>query len=153
MAVHNLLPAAAPSMSQALTTGDAAEVLRELLPAQNQSSSLGLALGLPPHQVEAIHSPNRPPQQCLREVIIKFLEQAPESRRNWRTITDALADPLVNHQALAETVKAAHFPDPLPIDPAPANDPSDTTGMLKLAWNLCSLFCVLSHTYRQYRHH
>ena len=108
MAVHNLLPAAAPSMSQALTTGDAAEVLRELLPALNQSNDFGLALGLPPHAVEAIHYPNRPPQQCLRAVIIMFLQQAPETRRNWRTITDALADPLVNHQALAERLMATH---------------------------------------------
>ena len=108
MAVHNLLPAAASSMSRVLTADDAAVIMRELLPAQNQSHALGLALGLPPHQVEAIHSANRPPQQCLREVIINFLQQAQESRRNWRVITDALADPLVNHQALAERLKATH---------------------------------------------
>ena len=119
------------------------EVWRKLLPAQNESYALVRVLGLPPHDVRAIHCPNRPPQDCLREVIDKFLQQAPESRRNWRTITDAFADPLVNHQAVAETVQAAHFPDPLPINPAPATDLSDTTGMLKLAWNLCSLFCVL----------
>ena len=100
MAVHNLLPAAAPSMSQVLTEDDAAVVLQELLPAKNQSHVLGLVLCLPPHAVEDIHYPNRPPQDCLLQVIIQFLQQAPESRRN--------LDPLVNHQALAERLKATH---------------------------------------------
>ena len=97
-------------MSKSLNTGDAGNVLRELLQAQNESYDFGLALRLDPAVVKAIHYPNRPPQQCLREVIIKFLQQAPESRRNWSTITDALADPLVDHQALAERLKATHCP-------------------------------------------
>ena len=106
-----LLPTAnTRAMSKPLNTDDAGNVLRELLPALNESHGLGLALKLSPEGVQAIHYPNRPPQECLREVIIKFLQQAPESRRNWSTITDALASPLVNHQALAERLKAAHCP-------------------------------------------
>ena len=92
----------------------------------NESYALGLALGLPLHEVEAIHYPtNRPRKECLRDVIIKFLHQALESRRNWSTITDALADPLVNHQALSESLKAAHFSDYIPTDDA-ISDPAST---------------------------
>ena len=105
-------------MSEILTTADAANVLRELLPAQNESYKLGLALGLQNHEIDAIHSTNRLPEECLRDVIIKFLQQAPESKRNWRIIADSLTSPLVNHKVLAGTVKAAHFPDPTPIDSA-----------------------------------
>ena len=126
-------------MSEILTTADAANVLRELLPAQNESYKLGLALGLKNHEIEGIHSPYRRPEECLREVIITFLQQKPKSRRNWRVIADALSDPLVNRQDLAESVKAAHFPNSTPIDPTERDLAtlhsgdvlSDTTGMLE----------------------
>ena len=87
----------------------------------NESHALGLALKLSPEEVKAIHYPNCPPQECLREVIIKFLQQAPESRRNWSVIADALASPLVNHQALAEAVKATHFLDTRPTNMTPTS--------------------------------
>ena len=126
-------------MSKTLTTNDAADVLDALLPAQNESHALGLALKLSPYEVRAIHTDNRRAKDCLREVIIKFLEQAPESRRNWRVIADALARRLVNHQALSETVKAAHLPatsiviEPVSDNPAALTGdvPLDTRGMLQ----------------------
>ena len=126
-------------MSEILTRADAANVLRELLPSQNESYNLGLLLGLQNHEIDAIHTTNFFPERCLREVIIRFLQQAPESRRNWRVIADALSDPLVNHQALAESVKAAHFPNSTPIDPTErelatlhsGDVLSDTNGMLE----------------------
>ena len=126
-------------MSEILTTADAANVLRELLPSQNEFYNLGLLLGLQNHEMDAIHTTNLSPERCLREVIIRFLQQAPESRRNWRVIADALSDPLVNHQALAESIKAAHFPNSTPIDPTERDLAihisgdvlSDITGMLE----------------------
>ena len=133
-------------MSETLTTADAANVLRKLLPAQNESYNLGLSLGLQNHEMDAIHTTSLP-ERCLREVIIKFLKQAPESRRNWRVIAHALSDPLVNHQVLAESVKAAHFPDLSPIDHA-QSDPaalisgdvlSDTSGMLESCMHVQSI--------------
>ena len=127
-------------MSEILTRADAENVLRELLPAQNESYLLGLALGLPIHRmdvVETIETTNLSPKQCLREVIIWFLVTAPKSRRNWRVIADALSD--INHQVLAESIKAAHFPNSTPIDPTErdlatlhSDDAlSDITGMLE----------------------
>ena len=126
-------------MSEILTTADVASVLRELLPAQNESYNLGLALGIQNHEMDAIHSKNHLPKEYLKEVISTFLQQAPKSRRNRRVIADALSDPLVNHQALVESVKAAHFPNSTPIDPTErdlatlhsGDALSDTTGMLE----------------------
>ena len=126
-------------MSEILTTDSAAKVLRQLLPAQNRSSVLGLALGLREYEVKAIHTANSHPEECLREVIISFLQQAPESKRNWMFIADALADTLVNHQALAETLRADHCSNTAPNQPAPINPTtltdgvlSNTSGMLQL---------------------
>ena len=148
-----------------LSTEDAADVLNELLPAQNRSRALGLALKLPSHEVEAIHAANCKPQDCLQEVIIKFLEQAEESRRNWRIIADALASPLVNHQALAEKLKVAHFPnhtsnesaptDPTPTDSAPTDYTTNSsptsdakTGTTGLSVCFAMLIsCCLTHRY------
>ena len=98
-------------------------VLRELLPAQNEYYELGLALGLQNHEIIAIHSIYCRPEERLGEVIIKFLQQEQESRRNWRVIAGALSDQLVNHQVLAGTIKADHFPEPISIDPA-QSDPA-----------------------------
>ena len=71
---------------------------------------LGLALNLPLHDVEAIHSQYRNPKECLLHVIIAFLEQA-EPRPTWSVIVEALKSPTVNLTALAKEVESAHFPD------------------------------------------
>ena len=138
-------------MSEILTRADVANVLRELLPAQNKFYNLGLLLGLQNHEIDGIHSTNPLPEQCLREVIIRFLQQAPESRRNWRVIADALSDPLVNNQVLAESVKATHCPNPTPIDPTERDVAihlsgdalSDTSGMLESCMHSkhCYMLC------------
>ena len=135
MSMYYLYKQTALTMSEILTTADSAEVLRELLPAQNKYYNLGLALGLAEHEVDGIRSTYRRPEECLREVIIKFLQQTSESKRNWRFIAGALSDRLVSHQVLAGRVKAAHFPDPTSIVESDPGDlvngdvPSDTSGM------------------------
>ena len=147
-------------MSKTLTTNDTADVLDALLPAQNEYHSLGLALKLSPYEVKAIYTANHRPQDCLREVIIKFLEQAPESRRNWRVIADALASRIVNHQGLSETVKAAHLPatsiviEPVSDDLAALTGdvPSNISGMLQSNFMSIHLMVVIdikcSHKHR-----
>ena len=98
-------------MDETLTESDAAEILEELLSAQNQSYLLGLKLKLPVHEVEAIHLKYLDPRERLLHVIIAFLRQA-EPRPTWRVIVEALRNPIVNLPALARRVEAAHFPDP-----------------------------------------
>ena len=93
-----------------LTPDDAAEILEELLPAQNQSYLLGLKLKLPKHEVEAIHTRYLDPHERLLHVIIAFLRQE-EPRPTWRVIVEALRNPIVNLPQLARRLESAHFPD------------------------------------------
>ena len=93
-----------------LNTNDAVDVLEAVLPAQNKSYELGLKFKLPPHEVKAIHSPMREPRECLRDIIIRFLEGT-EPGPTWRVIIDALRSPLVDLPALASKLEAVHFPD------------------------------------------
>ena len=85
------------------------DVTEELLPAQNKSYELGRKLGLPVHDVEAIHSTYSEPSKRLLHVVIAALERL-QPPPTWRTIVDALKSPLVNLPKLAETVEAKHFP-------------------------------------------
>ena len=86
------------------------DVLEELLDAQHQSYVLGLKLKLPLHDVESIHLTYLQPRDRLLQVIIAFTQQA--ANPTWRTITNALKNPVLNLPNLAKRVEAAHFPDP-----------------------------------------
>ena len=96
-------------MDETLSESDAADILEELLSAQNQSYLLGIKLKLPIHEVEAIHLRYLYPRERLLHVIIAFLRQA-EPRPTWRVIVEALRNPIVNLPALARRVEATHFP-------------------------------------------
>ena len=100
----------APAVGRVLNTNDAVDVLEAVLPAQNKSYELGLKCKLPPHEVKAIHSSMREPRECLRDVVIRFLEGT-EPGPTWRVIIDALRSPLVDLPALASKLEAVHFPD------------------------------------------
>ena len=99
----------APAVDQTLVPDDAGKILEELLEAQNESRTLGLALNLRLHDVEAIQKQYSDPRECLLFIIIAFLRVEP--RPTWRVIVEALKSPSVNQQALARRVEAAHFPD------------------------------------------
>ena len=86
-------------------------IFEEILPAQNRSFELGLKLGLPHHEVVAIHSTYSDPRSRLLHVILAVLNQA-EPRPTWRVIVDALRSPAVNLPRLADKMEAAHFPQP-----------------------------------------
>ena len=100
----------APGLDTKLTPDDAAEILEELMPAQNQSFVLGLKLKLPQHEVEAIHLKYSHPSDRLLYVIIAFLNHV-KPRPTWSVIVEALRSPAVNLPALASRIEAAHFPD------------------------------------------
>ena len=120
----------APSEDETLTPDDAADVLEELLPAQNKSYQLGLKLKLPQYVVEAIHSKDLPPEKYLFKVLIKFLQQV-EPRPTWRVIVQALRSPMVNLPALAKAVEEDHFPDLQPL--STSANPSDDSSSISLA--------------------
>ena len=100
----------APAGDDTLHLNDTVSILEELVEAQNQSSTFGLTLNLPVHEVEAICLTCANPRDRLLQIIITFLRRA-EPRPTWRVIVDALRSPIVNLTALAERVEVAHFPD------------------------------------------
>ncbi|CAI8049101.1 hypothetical protein GBAR_LOCUS27042 [Geodia barretti] len=104
----------APGMDKTLRPDDAEEIFEELLPAQNKSLELGLALNMPPPEVEAIHSQYKDPHDRLLRVIIKFLEQM-GPRPTWRVIVEALRSCAVGLPGIARRVEAAHCPDSITI--------------------------------------
>ena len=107
---------AAPTGDDTLNLKAVGNILEELLEAQNHSSTFGLKLNLPVHEVEAICETHANPRDRLLHIIITFLRQA-EPRPTWRVIVDALRSPIVNLTALAGKVEAAHFPDPMATRP------------------------------------
>ena len=64
----------------------AADIMEEVLEAQNQSFLLGMKLKLQHHEVETIHSRHSTPRDCL--FYVAFLKQAEPS--TWRVIIEAL---------------------------------------------------------------
>ena len=91
-----------------LGVDDLSEVLTELLEAQNRSYYLGLALKLPTYVLDAIHSPNANPQDCLRRVIEEFLRGV-DPRPTWSAIAVALKNPSVKLPRLAEEIEAKYY--------------------------------------------
>ena len=118
---------AAPTGDDPLTPDDAVNILEEILEAQNQSFVLGLKLKLPLHDVDAIHSTNLLPRDCLLRVLIEFTKQV-DPRPTWRAIVDALRHPAVNLPQLAMRVEAAHFPDPTASREAPLPEATISIG-------------------------
>ena len=95
-----------------LTEDDLQNVLTEILVAQNKSRYLGLALKIPTHVLDAIHSPSANPQDCLRRVLEEFLRGV-DPRPTWSVIAVALRHPSVNLHRLAEKIEKKYcYPSP-----------------------------------------
>ena len=122
---------AAPTGDKTLTPNDVANVLEELLLAQNQSYTLSLKLGLPLAIVEDIYMAHMNPRDRLLHIIITFLKGV-KPRPTWRVIVNALRSPAVNLPALAKRVEAAHFPYPTSTRDVV---PETTTGMTSLNYD------------------
>ena len=91
-----------------LTPDDAADILEEILDAQNKSYFLGLKLKVAQSEVEAIHEMYTDPPERLLHILIAFLKGV-EPKPTWRVIVEALRSPAVKLPALAEKVNEAHF--------------------------------------------
>ena len=90
-----------------LTPDDAIEILQEILPAQNKSYNLGLKLKIRLHAVKAIHAKHQSADDHLRDVIETFLNGV-GSEPTWRVIVDALRNPTINLQQLADEIENKH---------------------------------------------
>ena len=99
------------STDDVLTKANAAEILEELLPAQNRSNLLGVKLKLPEHDVEAILSRYPDARDRLYHVIVEFLKRT-EPRPTWKVIVEALRSPAVDLPDLAKRIEETHFPVP-----------------------------------------
>ena len=98
---------------ETLTPDDLMDIFEELLPAQNQSYTLGIKLRLNPYVLDDIHQNTRRPSDRLLGVIMTFLKNS-DPRPTWRVIINALRSPVVGLKVLADQVEAAHLPDTTP---------------------------------------
>ena len=90
-----------------LTEDDLQDVLTEILEVQNESRYLGLALKIPTHVLDAIHSSSANPQDCLRRVLEEFLRDV-NPRPTWSAIAVALRTPSVNLPRVAERIETKY---------------------------------------------
>ena len=96
-----------------LGVDDAAEVLEEILDAQNHARYIGLKLKVPQHIFDGTYS-----QPCdhLYAVIMEYLKQI-EPSPTWRAIANSLRSPLVNLPHLAQRIEGKCLPSiPTPPD-------------------------------------
>lgn len=90
--------------NEILGEGDLATVLEELLPAQNQSRYIGLALKVPGYIVEGIHQRYANPKDCLHYVLLEILKQT-DPIPTWWVIANALKSQLVGLPKLARDIQ------------------------------------------------
>ena len=87
-----------------LSENSAAVIVDELLPAQESSYALGLALGLPVEIVESIHTQYTKPFDQLLHITDSFLKQE-KSIPTWRNIIAALQQPEVKCSKTAKSIE------------------------------------------------
>ena len=92
-----------------LTPDDAIGVLEEILPARDKSYNLGLKLNLPLECVDEIHRRHESGGDRLLHVLIDFTKKI-DPTPTWKVIANALRNPTVGHERLANIVEAAHLP-------------------------------------------
>ena len=76
--------------------------MKYLLPAINEWFNIGLELGIEPSELEAIETNKHNEKDRLRSMLSKWLKKGCDT--NWSKIYDALKSPLVEMNALAETI-------------------------------------------------
>ena len=92
-----------------LDAQDVVEVVREIRVVQNKSETLGRILKLPKVTVDSISQEYSNPQDRLFRVIDEFVKQV-EPSPTWRTIVDALKNPLVDEPRLAREIEGKFCP-------------------------------------------
>ena len=96
-----------------LNDGNAAQVIKKLMPLRNHSYHLGLNLNLPRDVVEEIPSTHKETSERLRQVVTEALKRG--SCSTWRDIIHALRSPPVCLTSVANVLEADLFPNPEPL--------------------------------------
>ena len=91
-------------MAYRLTKNDLRIVRNGVLSVSSKWYDLGLELGISPDHLDAIRKGNDDPQDCLREVLKRWLADV-EPAPTWRTVIIALRNPAVGHHSLAEELE------------------------------------------------
>ena len=90
--------------TQSLSTDDLADVMTEIVEAQNQSRYIGLKLKVTDYIVEGIHLTYQQPKDRLYYILLEFLKQV-DPEPTWRAIADALKSKLVRLPQLAKKIE------------------------------------------------
>ena len=105
------LPQKSSLATQSLSTDDLADVMAEIVEAQNQSRFIGLQLKVPNYVVEGIQQTYQQPKDRLYYIVLEFLKQV-DPEPTWTAIADALKSPLVGFSRLAQKIERKYCSPP-----------------------------------------
>ena len=86
---------------------DITDIAQELFNVQAKAEILGQLLKLPQGTMEAIFLEYKKPLDCLMKVIGEFVKQI-EPPPTWKTIANALRNPLIGEAYLARKIERKH---------------------------------------------
>ena len=87
-----------------LSTGDLSKVRNEILSAAAKWYDIGLELGMTADYLDTIRKTNDDPQDCLRELLRRWLSGV-DPQPSWKALITALSTPVVNYHALASEIE------------------------------------------------
>ena len=98
-------------MQLSVGVADLHNILCELKGIVSEWFDLGLALkNLEYYEIKAIEEKHHgDPENCLRELIVKWLEAAESSERSWKTLHSALLYECVKRHDLARRIKEKYI--------------------------------------------
>ena len=88
------------STARVLGPNDLETVLTELQEVRADWYYIGLALKLKPGVLDAIKGPYKEPKDCLRDMLLEWLNNSPNS--SWEGLILALKSPIVGRAILAD---------------------------------------------------
>ncbi len=90
-----------------LSYDDLRPVLKELVTAcAAEWENIGLELKLSSGTLDAMKGPQKPPKDCLRDMLKKWLTTSPNP--SWQDLIEALKSPLVGQDALARELQSKY---------------------------------------------
>ena len=100
----------AVSDEKRLSEKDLGEIVNALWEARNDWYAIGVALKLKPSDLDVIETENHHDvAQCLRKMIHLWIRNS--SNLTWRTLSDALQQPAVDHNGVSESIRSKYVKD------------------------------------------
>ena len=87
-----------------LSTSDLSKVRNEILSAAAKWYDIGLELGMTADYLDTIRKTNDDPQDCLRELLRRWLSGV-DPQPSWKGLITALSSPAVKYHALASEIE------------------------------------------------